>query len=114
LWRLGTAGAGTGAVEAEPSASSFNSIWPRRSFWPGFKMLSVIFSSLMKEPLVEFRSRMTMSLPRRMHLAVVAGNGAVGDLKGVILHAADRGAIHIQLKRAAGHALVQDNKFGHI
>ena len=49
----------------------------------------------------------------QQHFAVVAGNGRVGDLKGVILDTADGGAIHIQLVRAACHALRQDNQFGH-
>ena len=44
---------------------------------------------------------------------VMAGDGSIGDLKGVILHAANRRAFDLQLERAASHALIQDNKFRH-
>jgi hypothetical protein len=44
---------------------------------------------------------------------VPAGNGRVGNLKRVFFHPANGRALHVQVKRATGHALVQDNKFGH-
>src|SRR5665213_1428798 len=47
------------------------------------------------------------------NLGVMAGNRTVGNLKSIILHAADGGAFVNQLERAPGHALVQDNEFGH-
>jgi hypothetical protein len=43
----------------------------------------------------------------------MTGNGGVGDLKCIILHAANGRAFDLQLERAAGHALVQDNEFRH-
>ena len=49
----------------------------------------------------------------QQHFAMMAGDGRLGDLKHVILDAANRGAIHVQLVRAAGQALSQNNKFGH-
>src|SRR5271169_6960523 len=44
---------------------------------------------------------------------MMTGNRRIGDLKRVILHAPDRGALRLQIEDATGHALVQDNKFGH-
>jgi len=49
----------------------------------------------------------------QLRLAVMAGNGRVGDLKRVILHAANGRAFHVQLVDATSHVLIQDNKFGH-
>lgn len=49
----------------------------------------------------------------QMNFAVMAGNGRVGDLKGVVLDPADGGAVGVQFARASRHALILDNKFRH-
>ena len=35
------------------------------------------------------------------------------NLKGIILHATDGGALNVEFERPSGHALIQDNEFGH-
>ncbi len=45
--------------------------------------------------------------------AVMAGNGGVGDLKRVVIHPANGGAVHGQFVGATSHALVLDNKLCH-
>jgi len=60
-------GAGAGAPGAGGAGAPFSSrssIWPTRRVWPGFRTLSVIFSPVMKVPLVEFKSFTTTSWPR--------------------------------------------------
>jgi len=51
------------APELAASVSRRISIWPRRSTWPGFSLLSEILSPLMNVPLVEFKSLITTSFP---------------------------------------------------
>src|SRR5262249_44284502 len=49
----------------------------------------------------------------QQNLRMMARNRTVGDLKGVVLDASYGGAFNVQLERPSGHALVQDNEFGH-
>jgi len=67
----------------------------------------------MKVPFVEFEVFDDNVAAAQQHFAMMAGDGCLGDLEHIVLDPANRGAIHVQLVRAAGQALSQNNKFGH-
>ena len=111
-WR-GRRGGGGGGSSDGPAVVDFQFHLAEAQRLAGFENGLGNLSLLMNVPLVEPRSLTTISLPRRKDFAVMAGDGRVGDLKRVVLDAADGGAIRVQFMRATGHALSQDNKFGH-
>src|SRR5262249_2207484 len=47
------------------------------------------------------------------YLAMMTGDGRLGNLEAIVLDPPDRGFCHIQLVRTPGSRRVEDNKFGH-
>ena len=52
-------------------------------------------------------------VPAQQNLAVMAGDGGLGNLEGVVLDPADGGLLRLQLVGASGHSRAEDNKFRH-